>query len=353
MKVIGFAGTAKNTGKTTTASRLLKILRLSGHKIALTSIGYDGEDIDNVTGLPKPLYELRPGDLIATASDCLKIAPAGSYQVLQETNINTILGKIQIAEVAAETKFVLAGPNRRTDIELLLSFLDQFSPSYVFVDGALNRIVPMIATQGLVLATGGSFDDDIATIVRHARALSDLFQFPVTAGISRYTNVAVRQNDGAELIFAFTSVLAPSAIEELAAAVDKGVDQLIIPGACYPELLEQLAVRLSPREIVLGNPLFLAASGDPLKWQELFQGGSMRGVKISYLETIPLLFMTVNPFYPRFVQATHQYYKAYIDADALLAAMREAITSTPVINIETASDDEILNLIERGETHES
>ncbi|MBA7549071.1 hypothetical protein ES705_41544 [subsurface metagenome] len=53
-KVLGILGTAKNTGKTTTTSTLLKIANNRNLSVGITSIGYDGEDVDNITGLPKP-----------------------------------------------------------------------------------------------------------------------------------------------------------------------------------------------------------------------------------------------------------------------------------------------------------
>jgi molybdopterin-guanine dinucleotide biosynthesis protein len=52
MLSLGVLGTAKNTGKTTTLNALLKCL--SEKLLALTSIGFDGEDLDHITCLPKP-----------------------------------------------------------------------------------------------------------------------------------------------------------------------------------------------------------------------------------------------------------------------------------------------------------
>ncbi|NTU75981.1 MAG: hypothetical protein HGA86_07660, partial [Anaerolineaceae bacterium] len=91
MRIIGFAGTAKNTGKTTAALTLLELARTAGLTPALTSIGFDGESLDHVTGLPKPRYLLHPGDLLATAETCLAHSSA-RFEVLQETDIHTILG---------------------------------------------------------------------------------------------------------------------------------------------------------------------------------------------------------------------------------------------------------------------
>jgi len=57
--IVGIAGTAKNTGKTTTTSAILDELYNMEIPIGLTSIGYDGEEIDNITRLPKPRLFVR------------------------------------------------------------------------------------------------------------------------------------------------------------------------------------------------------------------------------------------------------------------------------------------------------
>ena len=75
--IIGIAGTAKNTGKTTTTSFIMaEVKKNEKLNLGLTSIGYDGEDIDNVTGLPKPKIEVWPGVLVAVAEKCLKVSTA-------------------------------------------------------------------------------------------------------------------------------------------------------------------------------------------------------------------------------------------------------------------------------------
>ena len=60
-KVLGILGTSKNTGKTTTTSALLEIANNKNLSVGITSIGYDGEDIDNITGLPKPRIFAKRG----------------------------------------------------------------------------------------------------------------------------------------------------------------------------------------------------------------------------------------------------------------------------------------------------
>ena len=97
-RVIGILGTAKNTGKTTTLNYLLKWLNTKEIKVGLTSIGYDGEDIDNITGLPKPRIAAQQDNVIATAENCISTFK-DNIKIIEKTSVNTSLGKILIGKV--------------------------------------------------------------------------------------------------------------------------------------------------------------------------------------------------------------------------------------------------------------
>ncbi len=171
---------------------------LQKSKIALTSIGYDGENQDTVTGLLKPRIYLEPGDLVATAEECLK-AGSARLLILQITSIMTILGRVVIAQVESPGTVLIAGPNRRRDLDHLIHFFKKMDVDLLVVDGALNRLVPMIACDGLILSTGAAFDPDIDKISRHAAALVELFHLPLAPGIHpRSSNILIRlfENSG-------------------------------------------------------------------------------------------------------------------------------------------------------------
>ncbi len=195
MKTFGFAGTAKNTGKTTTALAVLEQSRLSGNKNAITSIGYDGESLDHITGLPKPRYQLLPGELIATSRECLEASPA-RCKVLVETGIDTVLGAILIAEVQQAGLVLLAGPNRESDLRLVLKEFAALGAEFTIVDGALNRIVPLICADGLVLATGAAFNQDAQQIAIHAAAVERIFHLPQSAAKAPDSVILIQYADG-------------------------------------------------------------------------------------------------------------------------------------------------------------
>ncbi len=349
MKVIGFAGTAKNTGKTTTASKVLSTLRDIGSRVAITSIGYDGENIDNVTGLPKPLYYLKAGDIIATASQCLKTAKSHTYRLLEDTQIQTILGAIQIVEILENNTYTLAGPNRRTDLEQILKILSAHHADFTLVDGALNRIVPMICADGLVLSTGAAFDEDVQSIALHAAGISYLFQYKQVRNVERHKNIHLQLENGESISIRSSSLITQDSFDKIQSHLHKGIRRLTIPGACYPEMLSKLLVNMPakniPQELILGNPLYLIASGSPTIWKETLASYESHGFAIGYLETLPLLFITVNPFFPRFIQASHTYESAYVDAERLQAEIISYVPGIRVINVQEVNNQQLLSLL--------
>jgi dethiobiotin synthetase len=165
--IIGIAGTAKNTGKTTASIAILQELFKTNISIGLTSIGYDGEDIDNITGLPKPSLFLKKGTTVATSEKCISGCTA-QLDIIKTTNISTPLGKIIIAQVVKEGLVVIAGPNKSIELRCVLGLIRQMNCKLIIVDGALNRLAPMIETNGIILATGAARNTDIDVIVQSA-----------------------------------------------------------------------------------------------------------------------------------------------------------------------------------------
>ncbi len=355
MKTIGFAGTAKNTGKTTAALYLLGLAWEAGFRVALTSIGYDGEAIDNVTGLPKPRYFAQSGMLIATAESCLMSGDA-ACKILRRTKVDTGLGEVVIAQVERPGKVVLAGPNKRRDLEQVLELLDAMGADLTIADGALNRLMPLLSADGLVLSTGAAFVPDIPQLAEHLVALCALFEFGSWDSSSRLshppasfvaTRIQLEYDDDRPLELTHGSLIGADTLRQLLDAVDRPVQRLTIPGACLPSLLRELLSQrkslLNSAKLVLGSPLHLIASAAPLEWQSIFGGETL--FRPAYLETLPLLFVTVNPFFPRYRQKSGDYEPAFLDRAELLSACRARISNPPVLDVRQPPLPDLLSLI--------
>lgn len=346
MNSISFAGTAKNTGKTTTCLRVMDEARglRSRMRLALTSIGYDGELKDHVTGLPKPRYLLRAGEWIATAEKCLRAGTA-EVEAEQRTGIRTALGEVILARVRREGLVMLAGPNRSSDLQAVLAKFAAAGVDLALVDGALNRLAPMIVTDGLALATGASFDTDIEVVAEHARALCGLFAHPLLPGSDRLPvmRIAIVDRLGGKETLHTGSLLGEGDALALA-EIGRRAAIVSIPGACDPRLVERMLVACPVLWLacfVFGSPLKLAASGDPRRWAKL----AREGLRIYYRETLPLRVLTVNPFYPRFLPGQFAYEPASVDPVELLNAVQDAVPNVKVTDIRQEAV-ELLDLLE-------
>lgn len=332
MKSIGFAGTAKNTGKTTSLLSVISQFHLQNRQIALTSIGYDGENRDTVTGLPKPRITLKEGDLVATAEECLKTGTA-RLESIQTTSITTILGKVVIARVEKPGTVLVAGPNRRRDLEHLMHLFTALDADLLLVDGALNRLIPMIACDGLVLSTGAAFDPQIEKISRHAAALVDLFHLPLSkADPSHGSNIRLKVDDDQWVSLPISALISRESLKTLVnSAGDHQVKEIVLKSAQKPELImEFLSGRAGPVTITCGDPLRMIAGGDPLQWSRLRDEYNTR---MQIMNPVHLIAMTVNPFYPRWMNRGFEYEPALVDAPELVRAVTGAVKKIPVFDI--------------------
>jgi len=349
MKTVGFIGTAKNTGKTTTALHVFQLGYAAGLKIALTSIGFDGENLDNVTGLPKPRYYVEKGTILATAQRCLNLGTA-AYRRIVSTPVQTILGQVEIVEVSAPGYVVLAGPNRKIDLISVLEQIAALGVDLAMVDGALNRMAPVIIADGLVISSGAAYDERIPVLVKHTASIAGLFVYPqIHIEGETPSRITIRQDSRMKAELALGSLLDQGMLDALLKQLS-GVacGQVIIPGACIPQLFEQLLkhipASLEGLQFVFSNPLNLIVSGNSALWQQNLTDLTARGAAAGYLETIPLHFMTVNPFFPRYLQKTSAYVADYVDKVELLEAARSQI-SFPVFDIYQPPIPDLLELI--------
>lgn len=346
MRIIGFAGTAKNTGKTTTALAVLAQCVSANLATALTSIGFDGENRDHVTGLPKPRYNVGVGALIATAQKLLRVGSA-VVEIRETTAIQTIFGPIMVAEVTKPGTVVLAGPNRQSDLAVVAAIFERLGADVTLVDGALNRLVPLIGTDALVLSTGAAFDERIPVIAEHAAALASLWSPPTFAiTLPASLNIQILYSDGATAEIPGGSLLSESAQANLLHSLHHPVHRLVIPFACHPRLLGLILERLPGSQLVLGDPLKCIASGDPLNWQKVWQDCSRLGVTPSYLHSVPVRLMTVNPFFPRFIASEHRYEPAYVNSAELVEAVQVGITLFPVMDIRQPPEPNFIRLLD-------
>lgn len=338
---LGIAGTAKNTGKTTATAAIMQELRARGVGFCLTSIGYDGENIDNVTGLPKPKLRVEPGDVVATAEKCLAVSTAGLSPLLA-TDIQTPLGRIQVAKVTSSGLVVTAGPNKSTEVRELAGMLSRLGPGATIFDGALNRIAPMVEMDGFILATGASRTPDVPRLAQETGVIWRLSTLPA---VPRALELAERQYGQVTLLdsdldeiktWPLSSLLTEQDVDQVLAEPMAKYSYLYIPGVVGERALRCLAARLEekPRPFLLAfaDPIKLLVSGDPVSYHELITAAERGGAVAGVVKRVPLLAVTINPFYPEYRVETKAYKPAFVDFVRLQVAIRNSV-QVPVFNV--------------------
>ncbi|BDG59038.1 hypothetical protein [Caldinitratiruptor microaerophilus] len=334
MVAIGVAGTAKNTGKTTTLTALLQVAAGLGAPVGLTSIGFDGEDLDHLTGLPKPRVDVPAGTWVATARPLLKVGTA-RLEPVSGTGVQTAVGEVVLARAEEAGRVVLAGPATAAGLRTVLAALPR--SGLCLVDGAFGRMAPMLATQGLVLATGAAYRRQLPALLAETAALVWLFERPVldppagpvvrlhgilTPNDAKQASEALRRFGGAagELRLVLGGVVPVAGLEILA------------------EVLEALPI--AP-EIQFDNVMCLALGGPPLKVRGLLRRLGRRS-RVGLARGFPLLAVTVNPFFPD--ESGGKFRPGYVDGQRLREEMAASLP-VPVVDVRQQDASTVLHQV--------
>lgn len=321
-KIIGIAGTAKNTGKTTTTMAIMERAYRENMQLGLTSIGYDGEDLDNVTGLPKPRIMAEKGTMVAIAQNCLKACSA-KIEVLAVTEIQTALGKIVMGVVREPGLVLVAGPNKSSELQMVNNGLEELGCELILVDGALNRIAPMVQTQGLIMATGAARTTDSKKLALETNSLEEILNLPLWEG-------------GGHSFMTIHSLLTEDMVRDFLTRITPDVGEIFITGIIgensFQTLLNLGGEGLKGKTLVMTDPIKILVAGAPDKMQGIINTLKGQGIEIKVKKNINLLAVTINPFYPRYRFASHDYEPAYVDREFLKKVLAEK-AGVPVVNV--------------------
>ncbi|HBY65142.1 MAG TPA: hypothetical protein DEG42_01920 [Acholeplasmataceae bacterium] len=314
VETLGIIGLAKNTGKTTTLNYLIDLY--PNITLGLTSIGLDGEDLDQVNFLPKPKIVVHPGMMVATAQACLDSSEL-EFRVIEPTGLFTALGEVQIIEVLREGTIVVAGPTTNHDLNILIHKLKHYTDK-VFVDGAFNRMTfaSIELMDAIVLATGASVHPVMDKTIEKTVKTVESFNLPKTEYFEfapEYPLIVKTKN---ETYHFFDKKI--DTIRTLVEKIDEPIIYMYIQGAITPRLIDYL-VQSSTRDFEL-------ISDDPTKYlitEDHFTYLSKLNIKLSIIHPCPLLFVTMNPFSPAGL---------HYDSDLFLSELKKKI-SIPVYNV--------------------
>jgi len=332
MRALGIAGTAKNTGKTTTTAALIEEIKKNSLSLGLTSIGFDGEEIDNITGLPKPRLKVKKGCILAVAENCLKVSSA-EIDILENSQIKTPLGKIVFGKVTQEGLIVIAGPNKSSDLHVALDKFKKMECDMVIVDGALNRLSPMGEVDGLIIATGAAKTPDIDQLVEETQQLVKIFKIDQSEERIDWPNCVTININGKKTILNFKSLIDRSSLEEIKGILKKGAGYIYIPGLIsqtyFAELLK--LENIKNKTLVCKNAIKFLLGGNLQEVVSNLKQVKKAGLNLQVIKKIPVLAVTINPFYPAY-RYNNKYSAEFVDEEVLYKKMVQAL-DVPVYNV--------------------
>jgi hypothetical protein len=319
-KTLAIAGTAKNAGKTTALNYLIERFAASGERLGLSSVGRDGEGIDQLTNRPKPRICPPIGTLVATSHDAALYSQA-TLERVASTAFRTALGPVSIYRVRGPGYVEVAGPVKVREAAALLAQLAELGCTKVLLDGAADRRAFISAgVDGFVLATGLVVSPDPLEVVAETAAV--LARLQLSAPSSDW-HLMCQNAVGAGALTPRGFVPWPDAsfLDDLAgfgAWLPRDAFALFVPGALADSLVEKV--------LQLGRALdFVVPAGTHvLASRALLDRLIVRGGRCYALRPLKAVAIKLNPTSPD----GHE-----IPPRELLEAFRDAFPDLPVIDV--------------------
>ena len=320
---LSIVGLEKNVGKTECLNYILYRLPLDSMNIAVTSIGIDGENKDQVTSTKKPEIFLREGMYFSTAESHYRQRRLIS-ELVEITNERSSLGRIVTGKVSVGGKVLISGPSSGVSLRRWVSGMSKFGIDLTIIDGAISRLSsasPAIS-KAMILSTGAALSSNINTLVQKTKFVVEMIGLDKLNDPSRDALCDIEKgvwgvdSDGNIVDFQLTSALA---LNNLKIDITQGMKIIYTVGALTDKLLNLVSDSKNIKDVTLVvkdfTKIFVSESA--------YRVFCSRGGKIEVLQKSKLIAVCVNPTAPN----------GYVlDSDILCGKLQEAI-KLPVYDI--------------------
>ena len=313
---LSIVGLEKNTGKTECLKYVLDRLPVQTKRIAVTSIGIDGETVDQVTRTQKPEIVLREGMYFGTSETHYRQRRLVS-ELIDVSDESTSLGRVVTARALTGGKILLSGPSSASSLRRWMHDMrGRFDIDLVIIDGALSRMssASPAVSQSMILATGAAYSANLNTLVSKTAHVVDLINLELTEEDNLKALMPLEkglwfidQDGELHSLDAMTSLSKEIHFEGM-----DGCQTLYVAGALVDGFLEKVRKNKDLRQVELVVRDFTKIFVTPQQFRLFIKAGG----RIRVLQKSKLLAVTVNPTSPT----------GYVlDSDTLCGRLSEAI----------------------------
>ena len=313
---LSIVGLEKNTGKTECLKYVLDRLPVQTKRIAVTSIGIDGETVDQVTRTQKPEIVLREGMYFGT-SEAHYCQRRLASELIDVSDESTSLGRVVTAKALTGGKILLSGPSSASSLKRWMSDMQQrFGIDLVVIDGALSRMssASPAVSQSMILATGAAYSANLNTLVSKTSHVVDLINLDLTS--ERNLKVLMPVEKGLWFIDKDGNLNSLDSVTSLSRDIHfdrmEDCETLYVAGALVDGFLEKVRKNKSLRQVELVVRDFTKIFVTPQQFRLFVKAGGC----VRVLQKSKLIAVTVNPMSP----------SGYVlDSDTLCGRLSEAI----------------------------
>ncbi len=218
-------------------------------------------------------------------------------------------------------------------------------------------IVPLMKTDALILATGAARSISNDFLIKEVQCICDLFDLPKIEkkGLMNLKNIEQKvitliQNDNLKRFLRINSLINLADLLELTSNLDDKTNSIFIPGILTEFALKELIkknIKLSKsKNIIISNPSHLLVGSNPISLFDILFEMKKLEIKLKVIKTLPILAITINPFYPLYRYGNNKYESAWVDRDKLYNKIK-SIVSIPVIDIVREGGNNLFDIIKK------
>ena len=319
---VSIVGLEKNTGKTECLNYLLRRLNSVDKKLAITSVGLDGERIDQVTGTAKPEIFLREGVIFATSEKHFKKKELHA-EILDLSETQGSLGRVVTARSITSGKILISGPSSTAALKEWMEIVKlRYRADICIIDGALSRMsqASPAVSSAMILTTGAALSLNITNLVFRSAFVANLIRLPKTQKkIPELPEGSLRGIWILKKNGQFFEIYSGSDNESVTKDTIIGADAIFVGGALTDRLLSKIKSNFngSGIELIIRDFTRVFASE-----KNVYEFTRVIG-SLSVLQKTKLVAICVNPLAPN---------GARLDSDRLCNELRAA-TNYPVYDI--------------------